>query len=136
MDAVIAAQMQQEEQHGAGDGGPWADHGSSKPQAAPRSDNEMKELLQTLNPLHFVHAFKTHGQNACLIDSMLLALQDQHSIRPLTSEERAVTGDSIRSHLIDGHDVAPPAPDGSHSFLFHEEDVQDLGVGGAGALDL
>ena len=132
VDAVIAAQLQQEEQHGASDGVPWSVHGSSKPQAAirshvPRSDNEMKELLQSLCPPHFVHASKTHGQNACLIDSILLALQDKQLIQPLTLDERAAVCKSIRLHLVDHHGLPPPAPDGSHSFLSHEDHFEAIG---------
>ena len=116
-DAELAAQLQQEEQHEAGDSALPSGKDSLLLTASPRSDNEMKALLQTLSPPHFTHASKTHGQNACLIDSILLALQDKQLILPLALDDRAAICKSIRLHLIDHHGLAPPTPDGFHSFF-------------------
>ena len=81
----------------------------------------MKELLKTLQVPHFVRESMTHGQHNCLMDSILLALQDKQHIKPLTVHERAAICSSIRRHLIEHHGIEPEAPDGSHSYLSHED---------------
>ena len=121
MDAAFAEQLHQGGHDGAADTCSAPSHGLRRSQAAVRSDENMKALLQTLDPPHFVHEAKTHGQHNCLIDSVLLALQDQNHIRPLALAERAAICSSIRFHLIENHGVAPHAPDGTHSFLAHED---------------
>ena len=121
MDALIAAQLQQEEEEKA--------RGRASAPKTPdqttfqraRSDNEMKELLRTLQPPHYVRPSETHGQNNCLMDSILLALQDQEYIEVLTISKRAAICSSIRRYLIDHTDVAPEDPDGRQSYLSHEE---------------
>ena len=81
----------------------------------------MKELLKTFPVPHFVRESMTHGQNNCLMDSILLALQDKKYIKPLEVRERAAICSSIRRHLIEHHGIEPEAPDGSHSYLSHED---------------
>ena len=121
MDALIAAQLQQEEEEKTRGrvSAPKTPNQTTFQRA--RSDNEMKELLRTLQTPHYVRKSKTHGQNNCLIDSILLALQDQEYIKVLTISKRAAICSSIRRYLVDHTDVAPEHPDGRQSYLSHEE---------------
>ena len=121
MDAALAEQIQWDEQNGTAGKCPAPDNGVWHSQAFVRSDEDMKELLRTLDPPHFVHESKTHGQHNCLVDSILLALQASDFVRPLAVTERAAICRSIRMHLIEHHHVAPQASNGTHSFLSHEE---------------
>ena len=86
-----------------------------------RTDSQMKELLKTLQVPHYVRKSNTHGQNNCLIDSILLALQDRSYIKPLAVDARGAICSSIRRHLIEHHDLAAENQDGSQSYLSHEE---------------
>ena len=119
-DAVIAAQLQEEERHGADDGVSLPGQASQIAEAVVRTDNEMKELLRTLSTPHFVQESMTHGQHNCPIDSVLLALEAQSKVKTLSVEDRAAVCSAVRSHLIDHHGVAPQAPDGSHAQSRHQ----------------
>ena len=118
-DAFIAAQLQQEEEDARGRAGTTNPSGQGSLRRS-RTDDEMKELLKTLQVPHFVCESRTHGQHNCLMDSILLALQDKQHIKPLEIHERAAICSSIRRHLIEHHGIEPEGPDGSHSYLSHE----------------
>ena len=120
MDVFIAAQLQQEEEDALGRASTTNPSGQGSLRRS-RTDDEMKELLGTLQVPHFVRESMTHGQHNCLMDSILLALQDKQHIKPLEVHERAAICSSIRRHLIEHHGIEPEAPDGSHSYLSHEE---------------
>ena len=68
-DAALAARLQQQEldEAHASDSGPIASGQDSLRRT--RTDNDMKELLKTLQVPHYVRKSRTHGQNNCLIDS-------------------------------------------------------------------
>ena len=119
MDASIAVQLQKEEQ-ALGRASTTNPSGQGSLRGS-RTDDEMKELLGTLQVPLFVRESMTHGQHNCLMDSILLALQDKQHIKPLEVHERAAICSSIRRHLIEHHGIEPEAPDGSHSYLSHEE---------------
>lgn len=123
IDALLAAQLQKEEgeAHGRVDTQNAPCQGSLTQETGSRTDGQMKELLKGLQVPHIVRKSKTHGQLNCLIDSILLALQDKQYIKPLAVDERAAICSSIRRHLIDHHGVEPQAPDGRHSYLSHED---------------
>ena len=120
MDAFIAAQLQQQEEEAHGRAGAPNASGQSSLRRS-RTDSEMKEVLKTLQVPPYVRKSNTHGKNNCLIDSILLALQDKDYIKPLEVYERAAVCGSIRRHLIEHHGVAPESPDGSQSYLSHED---------------
>ena len=120
-DASIAASLQQEEEEEACGRASAANPSARGSLRRSRTDDEMKELLKTLQVPHFVRESKTHGQHNCLMDSILLALQDKQHIKPLAVHERAAICSSIRRHLIEHHGIEPEAPDGSHSYLSHED---------------
>ena len=120
-DAAIAAQLQQDEENGTASTPNASCQSSLMQDAGSRTDGQMKELLKGLQMPHIVRKSRTHGQHNCLIDSILLALQDKQYINPLEVDERAAVCSSIRRHLIDHHGVEPPAPDGRHSYLSHED---------------
>ena len=119
MDASIAAQRQKEE-HALGRTSTTDTSGQGSLNTS-RTDAEMKELMKTFHVPHFVRESMTHGQNNCLLDSILLALQDRKHIKPLEVHERARICSSIRRHLIEHHGIESEAPDGSHSYLSHED---------------
>ena len=121
MDAFVAVQLQQEEEREARGSASAPNASGQGSLRRSRTDNEMKELLKTLQVPHYVRRSNTHGQNNCLIDSILLALQDQQYVKPLEVDARAAVCSSIRRHLIEHHDVAPENPDGSQSYLSHED---------------
>ena len=126
IDALIAAQLQQDEEEkacGRASAPKTLDETTFR---RSRSDNEMKELLRTLQTPHYVRPSKTHGQNNCLIDSTLLALHDQDYIKPLTISKRAAICSSIRRYLVDHTDVAPEHPDGRQSYLSHEDSLDAI----------
>ena len=87
----------------------------------------MKELLRALPTPHHVQQSRAHGENNCFIDGILLALIDQGCVRPLDLEERRAICSAIRLHLIEHHGVEPPARDGRHSFLPHEDHFKAIG---------
>ena len=118
--ASIAASLQQDEFEAQGRASAPNASGQSSLRRS-RTDDEMKELLKTLQVPHFVRESKTHGQHNCLMDSILQALQDKQHIKPLTVHERAAICSSIRRHLIDHHGIEPRAPDGNPSYLSHED---------------
>ena len=121
-DALIAAQLQQEEEEQDARGRASSTNPSGQGSLRrSRTDDEMKELLKTLQVPHFVRESMTHGQHNCLMDSILLALQNKQHIKPLEAHERAAICSSIRRHLIEHHGIEPEAPDGSHSYLSHED---------------
>ena len=120
-DSAMAADLQDEEEQAHGTASTPNNASCKDSLRQSRTDEEMKELLKTLQVPHHVRKSKTHGQNNCLIDSILLALQDQKCINPLEVYERAAVCSSIRRHLIEHHDVAPENPDGSQSYLSHED---------------
>jgi len=120
MDAFMAAQLQQEEEDALGRAIAATPSGQGSLERR-RTDDEMKELLKTIQVPHFVRESMTHGQHNCLMDSILLALQDKQYIKPLEVHERAAICSSIRRHLIEHHGIEPEAPDGSHSYLSHED---------------
>ena len=97
-----------------------------------RTDVETKTLLRSLQPPHYVHASMAHGENNCLIDSVLLALGDQKIVCRLDVDARAAICRDVRRHLV-GRGVV--SPDG-FPFLSHElhahvifEHLRDLGQG-------
>ena len=119
MDASMAARLQEEE-HALGRASTTDPSGQGSLNTS-WTDDEMKELLRTLQVPHFVRESMTHGQHNCLMDSILLALQDNKHIKPLEVHERATICSSIRRHLIEHHGIEPRAPDGNHSYLSHED---------------
>ena len=123
-DAALAAQMQRDEQHGKGAMLTSAD---PSPVLNDRSDRHMKELLRALPTPHHVQQSRTHDESNCLIYSILLALIDQGCVRPLDLKERRAICSAIRLHLIEHHGVEPPARDGGHSFLSHEDHFKAIG---------
>ena len=125
-DAALAARLQQQdldEAH-ASDGAPTASGQDSLRRT--RTDNDMKELLKTLQVPHYVRKSKTHGQNNCLIDSILLALQEQKQIKPLGVDGRAAVCSSVRRSLIEHHGVAPESPEEGQTYLSHDESFDDI----------
>ena len=71
-DASIAASLQQDEFEAHGRAGAPNASGQSSLRRT-RTDDEMKELLKTLQVPHFVRELRTHGQHNCLMDSKHLA---------------------------------------------------------------
>ena len=69
---------------------------------------------------------KTHGQNNCLIDSILMALQEQHVIRKLDVDARAAVCSSVRRGLIEQHGVEPEDAEYGHAYLSHEESFHHI----------
>ena len=125
-DAALAANLQRQEleEARASDSGPIASGQDSLRRT--RTDNDMKELLKTLQVPHYVRKSRTHGQNNCLIDSILLALQEQKQIKPLGVDDRAAVCSSVRRGLIDHHGVAPGSPEEGQTYLSHEESFDDI----------
>ena len=95
--------------------------GAGEPAHANRGDVEMKLLLETLTEPHFVRRSRTHGQNNCLIDSVLLSLQAGGHLRRLTRAERASICASARAHLEEQHGVPPISGNGVYPYLSHED---------------
>ena len=125
-DAALAAKLQQQdldEAH-ASDSAPIASGGDSMRRT--RTDEDMKNLLKALQVPHYVRKSKTHGQNNCLIDSILLALQEQKKIKPLEVDDRAAVCSSVRRNLIEHHGVAPESPEEGQAYLSHEGSFHDI----------
>ena len=55
--------------------------GSSMQETGSRTDGQMKDLLNRPQVPHIVRKSRTHGRQNCLIDSILLTLQDKQYIR-------------------------------------------------------
>ena len=96
-----------------------------------RTDVETKTLLGSFQPPHYVHASMSHGENNCLIDSVLLALGDQKMVCRLDVDARAAICRDVRRHLV-GRGIV--SPDG-FPFLSHElhahaivKHLRDLGA--------
>ena len=62
----------------------------------------------------------------CLIDSILLALQEQKQIKPLKVDDRAAVCSSVRRNLIEHHGVAPESPEEGQAYLSHEGSFHDI----------
>ena len=120
-DAANGAQLQKDKENGTASTPNASCQGSLMQDTGSRTDAQMKELLKGLQVPHIVRKSRTHWQHNCLIDSILLALQDKQYINSLEVDERAAVCSSIRRHLIDHHGVEPQAPDGRHSYLSHED---------------
>ena len=82
-----------------------------------RTDEEMKLLLQAMTPPHHVMSSLAHGENNCLIDSILLALHSRGLLAPLSVQRRAEICRVVRRYVADVHGFTVQ---GHHQFLSHE----------------
>ena len=86
------------------------------------TDEEMKGLLAALQTPYIVHRGEPHGENNCLIDSLLLALADQGYVVGRGVAERKLLCHQVRTHLNAAHGL----PADAYPFLDHAVHARDI----------
>ena len=82
-----------------------------------RSEDDTRALLRSLQPPLVVQPSSSHGRNDCLTDSILLAMEDQGLIGPLSMDRRVQLCTAVRCHLVRACGLSPH----SYPFLSHDE---------------
>ena len=77
----------------------------------------MRALLRSLQPALEVQPSSSHGRNDCLTDSILLAMEDQGLIGPLSIDRRVQLCTAVRCHLLRDCGLSPH----SCPFLSHDK---------------